>query len=109
MDEAKKDAEESWSGVESAANEADASFIVGFLESHDIPARVVDRSFHEMPTLGEDLTPIEIAVPTERVEEAREVLARRDVAFAASPEGSEDVLTDDGPAEVDDSGESEQK
>jgi hypothetical protein len=110
MDESKKDAEESWSGVESAANNADATLIVGFLESHDIPARVVDRSFHEMPTVGDDLSPIEIAVPTDRLEEARQVLARRDEAFAASPEGaegSESVLTDEGPAEVDESAETD--
>ena len=33
-----------WSAVTSVGNEAEATFIVGFLESRGIPARIVDKS-----------------------------------------------------------------
>lgn len=102
--------EESWTGVEGAANPSEAALIVGFLQNHDIPARVVDRSFHQTPTSDEDLTPIEVAVPANRVEEATRVLAERNRDFEASPEGSETVLTDEGlrllnPSDENDGGE----
>ncbi len=87
----------SWSGVEAVANTSEAAIVVGFLQSHDIPARMVDRSFHQTPTSDEDLTPIEVAVPTERLDDARAALAKRDQAFSATPDG--EVLTDEGPAE----------
>lgn len=86
---------ESWSGIDAFANTSEAAIVVGFLQSHDIPARVVDKSFHQTPTSGEDLTPIEVAVPTHLLEAAREALAKRDREFATTPEGS--VLTDEGP------------
>ncbi|MEO6326941.1 MAG: hypothetical protein ABIT01_16180 [Thermoanaerobaculia bacterium] len=93
--------EESWSGVEAVANESEAAIVVGFLQNHDIPARVMDKSFHQTPTTDEDLNVIEVAVPTPRLEEARRVLLARDVAFEASPEGSDTLLTDEGLKTVD--------
>ncbi len=99
MDETRNPAEEprDWSGVEAVANAAEAAIVVGFLNSHDIPARVVDRSFHQTPTTDEDLTVIEVAVPTERLEEARAALARRENEFARTPE--DEVLSDEGPVD----------
>ena len=93
--------EESWSGVEAVANESEAAILVGFLQNHDIPARVMDKSFHQTPTTDEDLTAIEVAVPTRRLEEARKALLARDEAFENSPEGAETLLTDDGLKTVD--------
>ena len=89
---------ESWSGVEAVANTSEAAIVVGFLQNHDIPARVVDRSFHQTPTTDEDLTPIEVAVPTELLQEARAVLARREEGLEGAPEDS--IITDDGPKQV---------
>ncbi len=70
MDEPKD--EERWEGVAAAANESEAALIAGFLESRGIPARVVDRSFHQTPTESEDLSEIEVGVPAARVAEARD-------------------------------------
>ena len=85
---------EGWEGVTAAANESEAALVAGFLESRGIPARVVDRSFHQTPTENEDLTGIEIAVPSARASEAREELARREKAWEKAPPGSE-LITDD--------------
>lgn len=97
--------EESWSGVEAVANESEAAIVVGFLQNHDIPARVMDKSFHQTPTTDEDLNVIEVAVPTSRLEEARKALLAREVAFEESPEGAETLLTDEGLRTVDPEGE----
>lgn len=96
--------DETWNPVENAANEAEAAMIVGFLQNHDIPARVIDKSFHLTPTTGEDLSPIEIWVPTARLEEAERVLKGREAAFKGTPEGGETVLTDEGMADIDTAG-----
>lgn len=92
--------EEHWEGVAPAANESEAALIAGFLESLGIPARVVDRSFHQTPTGSEDLSPIEVGVPAARAEEARKELATRDRAFAKDPGSPSDLQTDEGPRDV---------
>ena len=86
--------EEHWEGVAPAANESEAALIAGFLESRGIPARVVDRSFHQTPTESEDLSPIEVA------EEARKERAAREKAFAKDPGSPSDLQTDEGPRDV---------
>jgi hypothetical protein len=92
--------EEHWEGVAPAANESEAALIAGFLESRGIPARVVDRSFHQTPTESEDLSPIEVGVPAGRAEEARKELATREKAFAKDPGSASDLQTDEGPRDV---------
>lgn len=89
--------EEGWEGVAAAANESEAALIAGFLESRGIPARVVDRSFHQTPAESEDLTEIEVGVPVSRVAEAREELARREKAWEEAPPGT-DLITDEEPS-----------
>lgn len=97
MDDVTSTEPANWSGVEAVDNASEAAIVVGFLESHGIPARVHDKSFHEMPTTEGDLTQIEVAVPTERLEEARAALAKREAEFAKAPEDA--ILTDEGPVE----------
>ncbi len=94
-------AEESWTAVELVASEAEAAIVVGFLESEGIPARVVDRSFTEVPVSSEDVTEIAVAVPTARLSDAVAALERREEAFASQKEGEETILTDEGHAEID--------
>jgi hypothetical protein len=94
-------ATESWSGVERVANEAEAALVVGFLKNHDIPARVVDKSFHQAPTTDEDLSSVEIAVPSDRLEEARRALESREAAYAAAKSDDDALMTDEGPADID--------
>ena len=97
--------EEHWEGVAPAANEAEAALVAGFLQSRGIPARVVDRSFHQTPTESEDLSPIEVAVPAARADEARTELANRERAFAMDPGTPSDLQTDAGPRDVPPEGE----
>jgi hypothetical protein len=97
--------EEHWEGVAPAANESEAAIVAGFLQSRGIPARVVDRSFHQTPTESEDLSPIEVAVPAAHADEARAELAKRERAFAKDPGTPSDLQTDEGPRDVPPEGE----
>ncbi len=101
-DEPKETTGQDWSAVASVGNEAEASFIVGFLEGRGIAARIVDRSFTQGPVpADEDLAAFEIAVPSDRFEEAAAALEKRDDAFASATEGEPTLMTDEGPEEID--------
>jgi hypothetical protein len=94
-----------WSAVTSVGNEAEATFIVGFLESRGIPARIVDKSFSQNPVPNdEDLASIEVAVPVGPARgggrgprQARDRLRRLD-------RGRGDPDDRRGPAEIDPTG-----
>jgi hypothetical protein len=101
-DEPKETTGQDWSAVTSVGNEAEATFIAGFLEGRGIPVRIVDKSFTQNPVpADEDLAAFEIAVPSDRLEEASAVLEKRDEAFASATEGEATLMTDEGPAEID--------
>ncbi len=99
-EEEKKD--ERWVAVEGVADGTEAALLAGFLQSEGIPARVVDRSFHLAPTPEDDeLSPIAVAVPEDRLAEAEQLLDRREAEFSKAAEDTDAVLTDEGPAHVD--------
>ena len=101
-DEPRVTTEAHWKGVAAVGSEAEATFIVGFLESRGITTRLVDRSFSQNPVpADEDLASVEVAVPADRFEEAAEALAKRDAAFDSATEGEATLMTDEGPAEID--------
>lgn len=101
-DEPKETTAVHWKGVASVGSEADATFIVGFLENRGIPTRLVDKSFSQNPVpADEDLASVEVAVPADRFDEAAEALAKRDEDFASATEGEATLMTDEGPAEID--------
>ncbi len=95
------DEQESWVAVEEAGDESEAAIVVGFLESLGIPARIMDKSFHQTPAQNEDLIEIEVAVPASRVAEAEKALADRDEGFKKATEGEETVLTEEGLVDID--------
>jgi hypothetical protein len=49
----------------------------------------------------DELSPIAVAVPEDRLAEAEQLLARREVEFSKAAEDADAVLTDEGPAHVD--------
>ena len=97
-----------WVAVKEVPNETEAALLAGFLDSEGIPARVVDRSFHMTPTVEDnDLSPIAVAVPRERLADAEALLASRESDFPAARADEEALLTDEGPAHVDPPGRGE--
>ena len=101
-DEPKEAPGPDWSAVAAVGTEAEATLIVGFLESCGIPARVLDKSFTQNPVpADEDLAAFEVAVPSDRLDEAASALEKRESDFASSTEGEATLMTDEGPAEID--------
>lgn len=83
--------DENWVALQGVPNETEAAILAGFLESEGIPARVVDRSFHLTPMPeDEDLSPIAVAVPKDRVAEAEQLLASREAEGAGPKPGDDD-------------------
>ncbi len=99
--EAGSEAAQDWSAVEGVANEEEAALVVGFLENQGIPARVMSRAFHLTPTSDDNLSLIDVAVPSHRAEEAIAALSKREQEFDDAPEGEEELLPGDGPVEPD--------
>lgn len=99
---------EEWVSLGEPANESEAAIVAGFLVAEGIPARVDDRSFHQAPAPdNEDFKEIAILVPKSREDEARALIASRQKAFEAGAGGPESVLTDEGPAEIEESASTE--
>jgi len=93
---------ERWVAVESVASETEAALVAGFLQSEGISARVMDRSFHLTPMPeDEELSPIAVAVPEDRVAEAEQLLARRKAEFRPAIQDADGILADEGPEPVD--------
>ena len=79
MNKPEEKGEQDWVAVKGVPNETEAAILAGFLDSEGIPARVVDRSFHMTPTVEDnDLSPIAVAVPKDRLAEAEALLATRE-------------------------------
>jgi hypothetical protein len=93
---------ERWVAVETVANETEAALLAGYLQSEGIPAQVMDRSFHLTPMPEDDeLSPIAVAVPADRVAEAEQLLARREAEFRPGEKDADGVLADEGPEPID--------
>ncbi len=102
MSDPEKRDDQDWVAVKAVPNETEAALLAGFLDSEGIPARVVDRSFHLAPTMEDnELSPIAVAVPRDRLAEAEAILASRESEFPAAGADEEALLTDDGPAHED--------
>ncbi|KAA0253084.1 hypothetical protein FBQ97_18685 [Acidobacteria bacterium ACD] len=99
---------EEWVSLGEPANEPEAAIVAGFLVAEGIPARVDDRSFHQAPAPdNEDFKEIAILVPRSREAEARALIASRQKAFEEGLASPEAVLTDEGPAEIEETASTE--
>jgi len=72
------DASQDWISIKLVEDEEQAEVIGGFLRSQDIPCQLDSRYSHEFPSHVGSLGEIEIMVPPDRAEEARELLESRD-------------------------------
>ena len=72
------DANQEWISIKLVEDEEEAELIGGFLRSQDIPCQLDSRYSHEFPSHVGSLGEIEIKVPPDRADEARELLESRD-------------------------------
>jgi hypothetical protein len=79
---------EDWKIIRRFGADEEATLVVGFLRSHDIPAEVESLLFHQEPVTFGQLGDVRVRVPPDYAEAAEELLARLDrgeIAIPAEP------------------------
>ncbi|HXO19509.1 MAG TPA: hypothetical protein VOA87_06245 [Thermoanaerobaculia bacterium] len=83
--------DDSWEVIRTVGTEEEASVVVGFLNSSDIPAAAESLHIRELPVDFGQMSQVRIRVPVERAEEAKALLAAQDVAAPLSENEPVDV------------------
>ena len=76
-----KESEEEWVEVASLGQDQQAALIAGLLQSEGIPCEVEGPSSHPLPENLGSFGLSRVMVPSDRAEEARELLAAREREF----------------------------
>jgi Putative prokaryotic signal transducing protein len=90
-----------WIEIASAGTEDEASLLAGFLDAEGIPAQVEDVKFNMAPTDFGAMGEIRVYVPSEHEQRAQELLRAREAEYEQLDDDDETLITDDGPAVVD--------
>jgi hypothetical protein len=90
-----------WVEIASAGTEDEASLLAGFLDAEGIPAQVEDVKFNMAPTDFGAMGEIRVYVPGEHEQRAQELLRSREVEYDKLDDDGETLITEDGPAVVD--------
>lgn len=92
-----------WVEIASTGTADEAVLLRGFLDAEGIPAQIEDVKFRMEPinfgTMGE----IRIYVPSEHEARAQELLRERNREYEQLDDDEETLITDEGPAVVDES------
>jgi hypothetical protein len=75
---------DSWEILEVLGSEEEATILRGYLESQGIECQVESAHSHEFPVNVTALGNVRVEVPSDRIEEARRLLAQRDLGGAAA-------------------------
>jgi hypothetical protein len=90
-----------WVEIASTGTEDEAALLSGFLDAEGIPAQVENVKFKMEPinfgTMGE----IRVYVPSEHEARAQELLRERNREYERLDDDDETLITEDGPAVVD--------
>lgn len=77
-----------WEVIEVVGTEEEAELIAGYLANQGIPVEVESMHSHEFPVNVSALGDVRIQVPSEHVEEARRLLAERELVAGSRDEES---------------------
>jgi hypothetical protein len=92
-----------WVEIASTGTENEAALLAGFLDAEGIPAQIENVKFKMEPinfgTMGE----IRVYVPREHEARAQELLRERNREYEQLDDDEETLITDEGPATVDES------
>jgi organic radical activating enzyme len=97
-----------WVEIASTGGEDEAKLLAGFLEAEGIPAQIESVEFHEMPTNFGAMGDIRIYVATEDEPRALALLRERQVAYDKLDDDDDTLVTDEGPADIDENAEPEE-
>ena len=91
-----------WIEIASTGTEDEATLLRGFLEAEGIPAQIENVKFSMEPINFGTMGDIRIYVSREDEQRAQELLRQRDRAYDRLDDDAETVVTDEGPATLDD-------
>lgn len=89
-----------WVEIESVGTEDEAKILQGFLEAEGIPAQIESLKFSELPANLGKMGEIRIYVNAENEQEALNLVRQRQEEYGQLRD-EESIVTDDGPAEID--------
>lgn len=92
-----------WVEIASTGTEDEAALLSGFLDAAGIPAQVENVKFKMEPINFGAMGEIRVYVPGEHEERAQQLLRERDREYEKLDDDEETLITDDGPAVVDES------
>jgi hypothetical protein len=91
-----------WVEIATAQTEEDAKLLQLFLEGEGIPCQIESLRFDMAPVNFGRLGEVRIYVTAENEAAAQQLLADRDREYDATSAESEQVITDEGPANIED-------
>ncbi|HYC58705.1 MAG TPA: DUF2007 domain-containing protein [Thermoanaerobaculia bacterium] len=92
-----------WIEIASTGTKDEATLLKGFLESEGIPAEIEDVKFDMEPVNFGAMGEIRVYVPGEHEEKAQQLLRSRESEYQQLDDDEETLITDEGPAVVDES------
>jgi hypothetical protein len=96
-----EDGSTTWVEIASTGTEDEALLLKGFLDGEGIPAQVENVKFEQAPINFGSMGDIRVYVASEDEAQAQELLRRRDQAYERLDDDDETVVTDEGPALID--------
>ena len=96
-----------WVEIASTGGEDEAKLLQGFLEAEGIPAQIESVEFHEMPTNFGAMGDIRVYVSSEDEPRTLELLRKREEEYEKLDDDDDTLVTDDGPAEIDENAQTE--
>lgn len=98
---------DAWVEIFSTGSDDEASLLQGFLENEGIPARIENVKFHMEPINFGTMGDIRIYVSSEDEQRAMGLLRKRNEEYEELDEEDSTLVTDEGPAEVDENAQPE--
>lgn len=96
-----------WIEIASTGTEDEATLLRGFLEAEGIPAQIENVKFSMEPINFGTMGDIRIYVGQQDEQRAQALLRQREHAYERLDDDTETVVTDEGPADIDDSARAE--
>lgn len=96
-----------WIEIASTGTEDEATLLRGFLEAEGIPAQIENVKFSMEPINFGTMGDIRIYVGQQDEQRAQALLRQRERAYERLDDDTETVVTDEGPADIDDSARAE--
>jgi hypothetical protein len=96
-----------WIEIATFGTIEEANLLRGFLEAEGIDAQVENVQSEILPANFGMLGDIRLYVPAQQESQALELMAKRESEYDKLDDDGEDVVTDEGTAEIDDNAETE--